>query len=295
MNDLLVLATEGGIPTSNPWSQLAVPIGILIFVGSVYMLLRSNLGTRRGYLVMSCCLWGFAFLLSLLWTFGAPGTPATTGPQNLPGQELDEYQPVWVPFAEDSTVATEEGSPYAAIANYPEGWGEVPADFAEEAAIGVQNTQSFFGSLDGLNTDYFNPLVGTEEVVGEPLYAEADNGRPMIAATFVNTCEMEQVEGEDEGVVELPAYCADEGLEVGAPVPEGAVDGDGEEARQEQTFFAFFDAGAPYFPSLLMNAILGILFAIHMVLLARDERRERREMGVTTREVEVEERDTVAV
>src|SRR5688572_24478959 len=104
--DLLVLATEGGIPTSNPWSQLAVPLGVLIFVGSVYLLLRSNLGTRRGYLVMSTSLWGFGFLLSLFWAFGAPGTPANTGPQNLPGQELDAYQPVWFPFAADSNLAT---------------------------------------------------------------------------------------------------------------------------------------------------------------------------------------------
>lgn len=91
---MTVLASEGGIPASSPLAKLAVPIGIVIFVGPVFMLLRSNLGTRLGYLVMSTSLWGSTFLLALFWTFGAPGTPAFTGPQNLPGQELDEYLPL---------------------------------------------------------------------------------------------------------------------------------------------------------------------------------------------------------
>lgn len=293
MTELLILATEGGIPPSNPWSQLAMPVGILIFVGSVYLLLRSNLGTRRGYLVMSCCLWGFAFLLSLFWAFGAPGTPANTGPQNLPGQELDEYQPVWVPFAQDSTVATEEGSPYAAVADFPDGWGEVPAEFAETAELGVDNIQSFFASLVDLEDGYFNVLDGSEELASDPLYTEAENGRPMIATTLVNTCQPVDVEGAEEGEVILPEYC--EGLEIGDPVPADAVDEDGDPARQEQTFFAFYDAGAPYFPSLLMAGTLGLLFAFHMLLLFRDESRERRERLAVVEEAAVGERDTVAV
>ncbi len=283
--ELLVLATEGGIPTSNPWSQLALPLGILIFVGTVYMLLRSNLGTRRGYLVMSTSLWGFGLLLSLFWTFGAPGTPPNTGPQNLPGQELNEYQPLWVPFAPSSTLATEEGSPYAQAAAYPDGWGEIPADFAEEANTGAQEIPSFFSSLEGLEEgqgQYFNVLTGTEVRVGDPLYAEAENGRPMIAATFVNTCEM-----DDEGAM-VPAGC--ENSEVGDAVPEGS------EGREEQVFFAFFDAGSPYFPSLLMTGIMIVLFVIHLALLARDEQREAAEVAEAAEEdTRVEERATVGV
>lgn len=287
--DLIVLATEGGIPTSNPWSQLALPLGILIFVGSVYMLLRSNLGTRRGYLVMSTSLWGFTFLLSLFWAFGAPGTPPNTGPQNLPGQELDEYIPVWVPFAQDSLVVTEEGSPYSAVAAYPDGWGEVPADFAETAETGASNTTSFFSGLADAGEEpgtYRNLLFGTEAVVGTQ-YAEAANGRPMIAVTTAATCQL-----EDDGTGEfvLPAVCEDAGLEVGDPLPADA------EGRNELTLFAFYDAGAPYFPSILMASILLVLFALHMALLWRDETREHREATAAAEEaVVVEERATVSV
>jgi hypothetical protein len=300
VTDLLVLATEGGIPTSNPWSQLALPLGILIFVGSVYLLIRSNLGTRRGYLVMSTSLWGFGFLLSLFWAFGAPGTPPNTGPQNLPGQELDEYQPVWIPFAGDSAVVTEEGSPYAVAAGFPDGFTEVPAAFEERASVGVQNTQSFFSSLDAVEGaeegTYFNILDGTEVVVEGPLYAEAENGRPIIGVTFASTCQLEDPpEDAPEGAVaELPGYC--EGLEVGEAIPADAVDDDGNPVRTETTLFAFFDAGAPYFPSILMASILFVLFAVHMLLLYRDERREHLEAQEVAEEtVQVEERAPVSV
>jgi hypothetical protein len=294
ISDLLVLATEGGIPTSNPWSKLALPLGILIFVGSVYLLIRSNLGTRRGYLVMSTSLWGFSLLLSLFWAFGAPGTPPNTGPQNLPGQELDEYQPVWVAFAPDSTVATAEGSPYAAVSSYPDGFDEVPADFEGTAALGVQNTQSFFSSLAGLEgTDeaYFDVLTGTEEVVEGPLYLEAENGRPMIGVTFGTTCQF----GLDGAAADaLPPFC--EGLEVGDLIPADAQLADGNPALATTTLFAFYDAGAPYFPSLLMIGIFAVLFGLHLLLLARDETRERREAEqVAEEDAVVEERTTVSV
>lgn len=304
-SNVLILATEGGIPTSNPWSQLAAPLGILIFVGGVYMLLRSNLGTRRGYLVMSTSLWGFTFLLSLFWAFGAPGTPPNTGPQNLPGQELDAYQPTWFPFASDSVLATEEDSPYVAAAAYPDGWGDVPADFAGTASTGASNITSFFGALeDEVDEEgeelYSNVLFDTEVQDGDTLYAVADNGRPMIAITVVNTCQMidDPAAPEDEEDPEqvMPPNCEAAGLDVGAPVPEETTGEDGDATRTEQVLFAFFDAGAPFFPSLLMAGLLLVLFVVHVLLLARDETRERKEAeAAVVKPVEIEKKAPVSV
>ncbi|CAN5172981.1 hypothetical protein BH23ACT9_BH23ACT9_21610 [soil metagenome] len=290
ISSLIVLATEGGIPTSNPWSQLALPLGILIFVGTVFMLIRSNLGTRRGYLVMSTSLWGFGFLLSLFWAFGAPGTPPNTGPQNLPGQQLDEYQPVWRGFAEDSVVATEEGSPYTAVTEFPGGpWTDVPADFEDTANTGASNISSFFSGLNDENEAYTDLLTGTETEVTR-LYAVADNGRPMLGLTYVTSCQFGLAGAPNDG---LPDFCD----EVGQPVPADAVDANNNPVATETTVFGYFDAGAPYFPSLLMSGILLVLFALHMVLLARDERRERLEVeqAAAAQAVEVEERATVSV
>ena len=254
LSRLAVLATESGIPTSNPWSQLATPLAILIFVGSIYLLLRSNLGTRRGYLVMSTSLWGFGLLLSLFWTFGAPGTPPNVGPQNLPGTELDAYLPVFRPFAATSALA--EGD-YAFVQSYPDGFEEPPADFEERAQEAAGEIQSYFA---GLVEPYRKELQGTEEPV-RVLWSPARDGArfEVVAVEYQATC---QLVGEEPA---LPAQC--EGLEVGDVDP----------MAEPEVFFAFFDPGAEYFPSLLMTAIMLVLFAGHMLALYRDETRERRE------------------
>lgn len=248
LTDLVVLATEGGIPPSNPWAKLAVPIGIVIFIGSVYMLLRANLGTKRGYLVMSTALWGFMVIYALFWTFGAPGTPPTTGPQNLPGQPADAYLPVWVPFAEDSNVAAKPE--YAGVvSSYPQGFGPVAEDFAEIAQEGADEILNLFSTLAP------PPIAATWEPV-EILQATATNGYPVIAVTYQETYQASPTG-------ELPAG------EIGTVNPDGKT----------YTAFAFFDAGSPLFPSLIVVALSLLLFAVHAWWLDRDEQRERRELG----------------
>lgn len=272
LTELLILATEGGIPASNPWAKFGMPLGSIIFIGSVYLLLRSNLGTKRGYLVMATSFLGFTFLLALFWTFGAPGTPPATGPQNLPGQELNEYEPIWVPFAPDSEVANQPT--YAVVQNFPDGFGDVPADFAEEAESGANEVITFFAGL----SDPYQPILGgleEPEILG---YAEAENGRPIIAVNAQPTCQL-----NSSG--ELPPEC--QGLQPGDVVP----------GAEQQLFFAFFDAGAPLFPSLLTTLIVGVLFALHMVLLWRDEKAERalREAATAQEETTTEEPEPAGV
>jgi hypothetical protein len=251
MSSLVVLATEGGIPASSWQAKLAVPLGILIFIGTVYLLLRANLGTKRGYLVMATSLWGFMVIYALFWTFGAPGTPPTTGPQNLPGQEADAYLPVWRPFAIDSRIAERAG--YDFVGDFPAGarFGEVPADFEETAREGADEIKNFFSG------ENFNPppVLPTWEAV-DTRYAVADNGYPVIGVTYQETYQPPR-----EGRPPLP-----EGVEVGEPIPDGRT----------YTAFAFFDAGSPLFPSLLMLGLVTALFALHALLLARDEARDRR-------------------
>lgn len=263
---LVVLATEGGIPTSNPWSQVAVPLAIVIFVGSVYLLLRSNLGTRRGYLVLGTCLWGFTSILATFWTFGAPGTPPATGPQNLPGQQLNEYEPTWTPFAQDSAVA--ERPEYAVAANYPEGFGPVPGEFEAEAGTGADEIANFFSGFDPTD-DYRNVIEATWEPVATE-FAEATNGYPIIAVTYQQTCQIDTnadiVEGEDPPLT--PEGC------------EGAQIGDVAEDGDTAVLFGFFDAGNPSFPSYVMLGVVLALFLLHALLLSRDESRERRERVV---------------
>ena len=279
LNPLIVLATEAGIPGSDWRADAAVPIGLIIFVGSVYMLIRSNLGTRRGYLVMATSLWGFMVIYGLFWTFGAPGTPPATGPQNLPGQALDAYEDVWRAFAGDSLIA--DDPTYAVVKGYPEGFADDPTGAGEtEAFVGTADTGSgdiltFFSTEAGPLTE--PPLKATWEEVDRN-YAEAGNGRPILAVTYGQTWQVAQTApGEpspEEPVLTPDGVAADDGVET---APEGAQIGDPVDGGDTYTAFAYFDAGSPAFPSMVMLGIFVALFALHALLLARDEKRERRE------------------
>ena len=59
--------------------------------------------------------------------------------------------------------------------------------------------------------------------------------------------------------------------------PEGAAAGDIATEAEPTLLFASFDPGAPSFPSFVTLGLITLLFAIHMALLYRDERREHRE------------------
>jgi hypothetical protein len=279
---LVVLASEShGIPGSDWRAKVAVPVGVLIFLGSVYLLVRSNLGTKRGYLVTGTSLFGFMVIYASFWTFGAPGTPPATGPQNLPGQELDAYEDTWRAFAGDSLVADDPN--YDIVKTYPEGFEDTPeaagltADFESTADTGSDDTKTFFSTKEGPLTT--PPILGTWDEVDRK-YAMADNGRPIIAVTYQQTYQIATLppgEAPPEGdpllsvdgarVADDESNLAPAGTELGAVVEDG----------ESYTAFAYFDAGSPMFPSLVLLGLVILLFIIHAGLLARDEARERRE------------------
>lgn len=229
----LVLFAAQGTPPESLVAKLAVPLGALIFLGSIYMLLRSNLGTRRGYLVFATAFFGFMIIQSLFWAFGAPGTPIATGPTNLPGQPANEYQPTWVPFAGDSRLAQGE---YAWIQDAQ--WGEVPEEFAVEAEVGVGDIQGFFSEEE-------HEVIGSTWKPDKVEYAQQDGGYPVLRVTYVETDD------------------------AGAAKPGG----------KSETLYGFFDKGNPSFPAVVFLFISLVGFALHAVLLDRDEQRTKRELA----------------
>ncbi len=238
MLELLLFAADE-IPPSNPLAQLAAPLGIVFFLGSTYILLRSNLGTARAYYHLGTALFGFLFLMSLFWGFGAPGTPQATGPTNLPGQPADALQAKWVPFAQDSLLADRNDLSF--VKEYPEGFeeGGWPASFEDTVEQGVGDSQSFFA----------NETAGSViEATWSPetvSYAVSSSGLPVIAIEFV---------------------AVDEALQ---PDPDAG----------SYVAFAFFDEGNVLLPSLVFVAIALVLFLLHAWLLDRSERMERREIA----------------
>lgn len=301
LNWLTVVATEShGIPGTHPWAKLAVPIGFVLFIGSVYMLVRANLGTKRGYLVTATSLFGFLLIYALFWTFGAPGTPPATGPQNLPGQELDAYEDTWRAFAGDSTLA--EDPAYDVVKSFPEGFSADPegagleAGFKPTADAGSGDVQTFFATKAGPLEK--PPMKATwEEVPEERRYAKADNGRPIIAVTYQQTYQVAQVAPGQAPAEEGPPKLTPDGVaaeEDGSNVaPADTALGDLVEDGETFTAFAFFDEGTPRFPSLVTLALTLLLFILHALLLARDEKREHRERESAVAPAPVDERESV--
>lgn len=172
----LALFAAQATPPDSLMAKLAVPLGAVIFLGSIYLLLRSNLGTRRGYLVFAAAFFGYMVIQSAFWAFGAPGTPVATGPTNLPGQVANEYQPEWVAFAEDSRLGNGE---YAWIDTAD--WGQVPEDFADKARAGADEIQGFFTAEEHGELVKENWKADTVE------YARQDGTYPVLRVTYLET------------------------------------------------------------------------------------------------------------
>jgi hypothetical protein len=67
---------------------LVVVFAVLLFCGSVYLLLATNMGARLGFLVAFTCLMGFMVLLTSLWITTA--SPLNTLKGRIPGWEAIE-------------------------------------------------------------------------------------------------------------------------------------------------------------------------------------------------------------
>lgn len=310
---LAVAAAEEFVPPDDWRGIVALPAGIIIFFGAIFLLLKSNLGTRRAYLVEASCFFGFMLILSLFWGFGAPGTPRNTGPQSLPGQPADFYTPKWVAFAPDSTLAQEQ---YSIVSQYPEGFGGAGgADTAGEvgdqegAAGGTGGVAGEEAAGEGESTADNSTVAGADEIgaffqeerggvtligedwvlAGEPLSATADNGDKVVGATYAKPFALNDANEVPQGPNGQPLFTEEQ---VGQPIPEdfavpAGLDDQTADLVTPATYtaFAFFDAGFPFFPSLVMIVISLAGFVIHALLLGWDENREQEK---TVEEVVIE-------
>lgn len=294
---LAVAAAEEYVPPDDWRGVIALPAAGLIFVGAIYLLLKANLGTRRAYLVLATCFFGFITVLSLFWGFGAPGTPQFTGPQSLPGQPVDYYVPKWVAFAGDSTLAEER---FPIVRQYPEGFQEERGEEGAEegaAAEGEEEAQAegdaeTAGASDAARAggeeigSFFTEQRGGARLIGEDwvqdgpaLATTVDSGEKVVGATYAKAFAFND-EGEiPEGPNGQPLFSEED---VGQPIPEdfdvpSGVDDEVADlvTPERYTAFAFFDPGFPFFPSLVVIVLAMGGFVLHVLLLARDESRER--------------------
>jgi hypothetical protein len=154
-------------------------MSIILFVGSVYLMLSFVFGKWMGYLVLAVCFSGWLIIHSSLWYFGfwaqGPGTPTNQGPR---GQE-----PSWVVLEAGLEVADAR---FATFADYPgDGWKE-PTKGQDPSVQSVSSAASSFLALkaneelelDPLGTD---AIPGTQFTIDSVRFATAEDEKTPLA------------------------------------------------------------------------------------------------------------------
>jgi hypothetical protein len=94
---------------TNIEGTLVVVSALVIFGGSVWLLLSAIVGVRMGYLVAATGFFAFFIILTAIWAFGAPGTPPNLGPRG----DL----PTWFGLAQGRSISSPT---YPVIEKYPD-------------------------------------------------------------------------------------------------------------------------------------------------------------------------------
>jgi hypothetical protein len=224
---------------------LVVVTAFVLLPGSVYMLLASNFGALKGYLIAATAFFGFLILLSATWLFGLPGTTPLTGPKGT--------QPTFKFFTLDDPAASRYDSVRSFNGAAGGGWQEAPAAAAGEQGGGAQET----------------------------LRADLDVARQTAVSTLINETNKDNKDSsKDLDATNLDAkafYTIQDGTEVAAivisPKDPPADSGLERPSFSPKTTFAYRDPGAPSLPSLLFLIGALLLFVVHMLALGLVERR----------------------
>ena len=227
---------------------VVVVIAFVFLPGSVFMLLASNFGALKGYLIAATAFFGFLVMLSAVWLFGIPGTTPLTGPKGT--------QPSFKFFTINDAAAGTYDSVRDFQGGAGNGWQAAPAGEVQE---------------------------GSPEAA---LKADLDVARQTAVNDFKEETNKDVKDSSEElDVTNLDAkafYAIQNGTEVAAIVisPKTPASGSGLQRPDfaPKTIFAYRDPGNPYLPSILFLIGAVVLFVIHMLLLGLVER--RRPLGV---------------
>ena len=126
-------------------------MGLILFVGSVYLVLTAVLGRWLGYLVLMVSFAGWMIVLSALWAFGfysqGPDTPVNLGPRGA--------EPSWVPLLASTSQTSDAYEPFA----------QYPGDPWEESEPGENAAE--VQSVSGIVTDFLAEQANEEAEVPE--------------------------------------------------------------------------------------------------------------------------------
>lgn len=162
------------------WKGAGVAImGIILFIGSVYLLLSAILGRTMGYLVLMVSLTGWLAIQSSLWLFGfwSQGieTPTNLGPRGS--------EPAWIAL-EASPNSTSDR--YEVFSTYPDQPWAPPgsADTADIQSVGGAVTSFLAEQTNeelGLAETDPTAILGTQFAIDSIDFATAEDGKTKVA------------------------------------------------------------------------------------------------------------------
>ncbi len=223
------------------WKGIAVIVcALILFVGSIYVLVSAVFGLRMGYLVVAVSFFGWMIILSALWTFGAPGTPKNLGPRG--------YEPHWQVFA--AGTATIDSPKYPQVGRYPaRPWRPPDATTAT--------------SVDTVKAVMQKYLVGL--------------ATPQLDKAGVNLCDPEAVPTPTCFTLDPTLFTVQDVEFTNANKKTQLVAARGyySQGGSEITMFAYFDKGnVPKYSIAFFGASL-FGFLIHLPFLDRAEKRRK--------------------
>ena len=223
------------------WVGLAAFISaVVIFCGSVWLLLAVIMGPKLAYFVSASVTLGFVLIMGAVWSYGTPLGPVG---------EL----PSW-----NGLAAAAAGDPldFGPASAYPESPWE-PADPDDQHQVTIvgelENEAADFleEELDAGNIATFES-GGDAVVDSEQTRLLEQDGKEYGAVTFT-VLEVEPADGEEGELVEAPEAIAGE----------------------DTVIVMEYDPGNPSRPARLITAGTFLLFLAHLFGLSRSERRTR--------------------
>jgi hypothetical protein len=180
----LQIACGENLTCPSIYAYLTVAMAVIIFIGSIYVLLAAVFGIRMGYLVVAVAFFGWMMIWSTIWVVGAhlhlPGvtTPTNQGPSGVPAH--------WQPFVSGEAVSSTK---YPIIGQYPGGpW----RDLSQSQPSSLQEVQSavqeFLAAKANeehhLNPDAVNAVQTTDFTVEDVRFAAQGHTSLAMAEAF---------------------------------------------------------------------------------------------------------------
>ena len=148
--------------------------GLILFVGSIYVLLAAVMGRWMGYLLLSVAFWGWMIIQCSLWLFGfwsqGPETPVNLGPRGP--------EPAWTVYAAGDAICDDacRESEFAAFDTYPAGeWKPVT-----DEELSGSDAQAIQGAVTAYLAEEANHELGRDEFALDAVAASSFVDRPGV-------------------------------------------------------------------------------------------------------------------